>query len=253
VALLLLGLVLVTYSNSFDGAFLADSGAIVVEDPRVRELNRDNLALIFQQQYWYPRADSGVYRPLVTLSFLFNYAVLGNGSRPAGYHWVNLGLHAGNVLLVWLLAWTIWKERTAAFFTAAIFAAHPVNVESVTNIAGRADLMAGLGVLAGLVLYTRLPDNAGWRRRLPWLVGMLLAALFGLFSKENAVVLPAAMLLYDLIFRLTRPSPWRVALPGYLALAPALLALWWARHWVFSKLLPFDQTFVDNPLGGAIS
>ena len=128
---------------------MADSGAIVVE------LNRDNLVLIFQQQYWYPRADSGVYRPLVTLSFLFNYAVLGNGSHPAGYHWVNLGLHAGNVLLVWLRAWTIWKERTVAFFTAAIFAAHPVNVESVTNIAGRADLMAGLGVLAVLVLYTR--------------------------------------------------------------------------------------------------
>src|SRR5713101_7819949 len=160
-ALLLLALVLVTYANSFDGAFLGDSGAVVLEDPRVHQVNRDNLALTFRQHYWYPTADSGVYRPLVTLSFLINYAVLGNGGHPAGYHWVNLGLHAGNVILVWLLALTIWKQRLAAFFTAAIFAAHPVNVESVTNIAGRADLMAGLGVLAGLVLHARLQDGSG--------------------------------------------------------------------------------------------
>jgi protein O-mannosyl-transferase len=224
---------------------LGDSGAIVLEDPRVREVNRDNLALIFRQHYWYPTADTNVYRPLVTLSFLLNYAVLGNGDRAAGYHWVNLGLHAGNVILVWLLALTIWKQPLAAFFTAAIFAVHSVNVEAVTNIAGRADLMAGAGVLAGLVLHTRLPD-AGGRGRLLGLLGMLLAALFGLFSKENAVVLPAAMLLYDLVFRLRR-----VAWPGYLAVAPALLTVWWVRHSVFSKLPPFEHPFVDNPLSGA--
>src|SRR6266850_5438600 len=119
-ALLLLGLVLATYANSFDGAFLGDSGAIVLEDPRVREVNRDNLALIFRQHYWYPTADANVYRPLVTLSFLLNYAVLGNADRPAGYHWVNLGLHACNVILAWILALTIWRRQLPAFFTAAI-------------------------------------------------------------------------------------------------------------------------------------
>ncbi len=249
-ALLLLALVFVTYANSFAGEFLGDSGAVVLEDPRVHEVNRDNLDLILRQQYWYPTADSGVYRPLVTLSFLLNYSVLGNASRPAGYHWVNLGLHAANVMLVWLLALTIWKRPLPAFFTAAIFAAHPVNVESVTNIAGRADLMAGLGVLTGLVLYVCLPD-VGLRRRLPWLLGMLLAALFGLFSKETAVVLPAAMILYDLVFRLRRPFPWRSSLSGYLAVALALVTNFGIRRWVFSKLLPFDLPFVDNPLVGA--
>jgi hypothetical protein len=134
--LLLLALMLLTYANSFDGPFLGDSGEVVLEDPRVHQVNGDNLALIFREQYWYPSADSAVYRPLVTLSFLLNYAVLGNADRPAAYHCVNLGLHAGNVILVWLLAVTIWKRRLAAFFTAAIFAVHPVNVEAVTNIAG---------------------------------------------------------------------------------------------------------------------
>ncbi len=227
--LLLLALTLVTYANSFGGAFLGDSGAVVLEDPRVHQVNSDNLALIFREQYWYPTADSGVYRPLVTLSFLLNYAVLGNADRPGGYHWVNLGLHGGNVILVWLLAMTVWERRLAAFFTAAIFAVHPVNVEAVTNI--------------GLVLYTRGPDAGGWRHLL-WLLGMLLAALFGLFSKENAVVLPALMILYDLVFRRSRLS-------GYLPVAAAMATTWWVRHAVFSKLMPFDQPFVDNPLVGA--
>src|ERR1700716_64342 len=84
-ALLLLALVLVTYANSFAGGFWGDSGAVVLEDPRMHEVSPGNLALILRQQYWYPTADSGVYRPLVTLSFLFNYAILGNAERPAGY------------------------------------------------------------------------------------------------------------------------------------------------------------------------
>ncbi len=248
--LILLTLVLVTYANSFGGQFLGDSGAVVLDDPRVHEITRDNLQLIFTQQYWYPTADSGVFRPLVTLSFLFNYSVLGNASNPAGYHWVNLSLHIVNVMLVWLLALTIWKQPASAFFTAAIFAVHPVNVESVTNIAGRADVMAGMGVLAGLVLYAYLPD-VGWRRLLPWLAGIFLAALFGLFSKENAVILPAAMFLYDLVFRRSRLLPWQVSLSGYLAVVPALVTNLWVRHMVFSNLPPFDTPFVDNPLIGA--
>ena len=53
-ALLLLALVLATYANSFAGGFWGDSGAVVLEDPRMHEVSRDNLDLILRQQYWYP-------------------------------------------------------------------------------------------------------------------------------------------------------------------------------------------------------
>lgn len=144
-AALLLALVLLTYSNSLSGGFEGDSGPLVTQDPRVQQASRANLGLVFSQQYWYPTADSGLYRPLVTLSWMFNYVVLGNQDRAGGYHAINLALHAANVLLAWLLVLEIWKIRSAAFFTAAIFALHPVNSEAVTNVAGRADLMAALG------------------------------------------------------------------------------------------------------------
>ena len=65
---------------------------------------------------------SGLYRPLTTLSLLFNYAVLGNRTRPAGYHLMNWILHAVNATLVYLLALRLLKQIAPAFAAAAIWA-----------------------------------------------------------------------------------------------------------------------------------
>jgi protein O-mannosyl-transferase len=249
-AALLLTLVLVTYSNSFSGGFEGDSGPIVTQDPRVQHASRDNFGLVFSQQYWYPTADSGVYRPMVTLSWMFNYVLLGNRDRAAGYHVVNLALHMATVLLAWRLALEVWTTPMAAFFTAAIFALHPVNSEAVTNVAGRADLMAALGVLAALLLHARPMRASGWRSVLRP-AGILAATLFGVFSKENAVVVPAVMLLYDVVIRRERSFPWRRVLPAYAATTSGVIVMLMVRHSVLSSLPSPDVPFVDNPLVGA--
>ncbi len=241
---------LVTYSNSFSGGFEGDSGPIVTQDPRVQHASRANLGLVFSQQDRYPTADSGVYRPMVTLSWMFNYVWLGNGDRAGGYHAVNLALHLANVLLAWLIALEVWKRPIAAFFTAAIFALHPVNSEAVTNVAGRADLMAALGVLAALLLHARPPMRASARNVLN-LVGIFAATLFGVFSKENAVAAPIMMVLYDVVTRRDRPFPWRRALPGYVAATSAVIVMLMVRQAVLSGLPSPDLPFVDNPLVGA--
>ena len=87
-------LAFLAFSNSFSAGFILDSKALLLQDPRIRELTGGNIRLILQRTYWWPIAESGLYRPFTTLSYLFNYAVLGNGARPAGYHVVNFGLHA---------------------------------------------------------------------------------------------------------------------------------------------------------------
>ena len=102
-----------------------------------------------------------MYRPLGTLSYLFNYAVLGNGEHPEGYHWINLLLHLGNVLLVYALARRLLKNFWPPVFVAALWAVHPVLTESVTNIVGRVDLLAAMAVLSGLL---DLPEKHGSRR-----------------------------------------------------------------------------------------
>jgi hypothetical protein len=244
---------LLAYSNTFHAGFSLDSKGILLEE-RIRAATWENLRLILRHTYWWPYGESGLYRPLTTLSYLFNYAVLGNGERPAGYHAVNILLHAGNVLLAYLLARRLLRTGWKAFAVAAVWAVHPVLTESVTNIAGRADLLAGLAVLSGLWMYLKSAESEG-ARRWAWLGGVALAAVLGVFSKENAVVLPGLMALVELTWREpSRPREQKrgrsLAL-GCLAVLPALAAMAYQRSAVFSRLPAADFPFLDNPLAAA--
>jgi hypothetical protein len=89
------GLILVTllaYSNSFRAGFAMDNRGLLLEDPRIRLSTRANVSDILQHTYWWPYGESGLYRPVTTLSYLFNYSILENGERPLGYHVVNFSL-----------------------------------------------------------------------------------------------------------------------------------------------------------------
>jgi len=124
---------------------------VISQDARIQAVTPENLRLILTEQYWHGSNAYGLYRPLTTFSYLLNYAVLGNGTNPTGYHWVNLALHAVNVSLVYLLGVLVFEAAAPApaFALAALWGVHPLLTESVINIVGRADLLAACGVLAG--------------------------------------------------------------------------------------------------------
>ena len=103
ILLLILAAVLAAYSNSFHVSFLVDNEEIILNDTRVHSASSEHLLRILTGQYW-ELDNNGLYRPLTTLSFLFNYAILGNATDPVGYHVVNLALHLLNVALVYFLA-----------------------------------------------------------------------------------------------------------------------------------------------------
>src|SRR5262249_35049655 len=146
----LVALTLAAFSNSFSTGFALDNQALLLGDPRIQVANSENIDRIFNHTYWWPNGESGLYRPLTTLSYLYNYAILGEGEHPAGYHWINFFLHAANVILLFALMLRLLRGRKRAFgasvIAATLWAVHPVLTESVTNIAGRADLLAGFGV-----------------------------------------------------------------------------------------------------------
>src|ERR1041385_4926139 len=152
--------VLLAYANSFAAGFAFDSKGLVLDDARVHALAAENFALIWRHTYWWPVGESGLYRPLTTVSYLFNYVVLGNGQDAAGYHWINFLLHSGNAFLVWLLARRFWNERWPPALLAALWAVHPVLTESVTNVAGRADLLAAGSLLGGILCYLKSRETA---------------------------------------------------------------------------------------------
>ena len=243
--LALWGLAFLAYSNSFGTGFPGDNAQLILGDPRIQAATPENLALIWTKDYWFGHVAGGVYRPLATLSHLFNYTILGNGTQPAGYHWFNFAVHAANVALAYVLSLLVIEQAEVAVAVAALWSVHPVLTESVTNIIGRSDAMAGLGVLAGLVCYILSTRSAGAARR-RWLAGAMAAAAIGIFSKENAVVVVAGMLLYDFTFG--KSGSWRNRAPGYLMLVPPCALFFLLRHNVLASLPNTHLPPTDNPL-----
>jgi hypothetical protein len=247
-------LTLLVYSNSFHGGFVLDNRGLLLNDPRLRDASSANVQLILDHTYWWPNGESGLYRPFTTLSYLFNYAVLGNRDHPGGYHWLNFLLHAGNVLLVYALAVRFLRKAWPAFFVAALWAVHPVLTESVTNIVGRADLLAAGAVLGGLLLYLKSVESAGWRRLL-FLIALMAVTTVGAFSKESAVVLPGVIVLYELTFRKDRSlvclSWGKTQVFGLLATLVPIALMLYQRAQVLAGTLPMEIPFTDNPIAGA--
>ena len=167
-------LTLTVYSNSFSAPLIFDNAAILLKDPRITAFTPHNIGLIATTEYWYPRSGNGLYRPLTTLSYLFNYAILGNGADPAGYHWVNFLLQGAAVTLLYLLGFAIFRRVLPALALAALWTVHPVLTESITNVVGRADILAGIGVLGALLCHIQAAKATG-RSKLYWVGGVALA------------------------------------------------------------------------------
>src|SRR5262249_37194330 len=154
-----------------------DNRFLILQDTRIHELTAANIKLILTHSYWWPYAETGLYRPVATLSWLLNYAILGSTDHPASYHWINLLLHAGNTLLLFALARRLASDGRLSMVQAVLipapWAVHPILTESVTNIVGRADLLAGATMLAGLLIHLRSMETSGWARA-RWLTALAL-------------------------------------------------------------------------------
>src|SRR5262245_26994268 len=153
-----------THANSLGNGLPLDAGALVQGNPALRALTWANLRTIFSSDYWSPMATNGLYRPLTTLSFLVNWTVLGNEGRPLGYHVVNVALHVACCCAALALFRRRGLPAGAAVLATLLFAVHPVTTEVVANVEGRADLLAALGVLLGVLCHARAVATSGGTR-----------------------------------------------------------------------------------------
>ena len=147
-------------------------------------------------QIWFtPRGviqDEVHYWPLLYTLFWLEHKLW--GLAPLGYHLVNLLLHTGVVLLLWRLLRRL--EVPGAWFAAAVFAVHPLHVESVAWIIGRKDILATVFYLSSVLAYIRFTEMPrGGRRGGPYLLAVALFVL-GLLSKSITITLPVALLLW---------------------------------------------------------
>jgi hypothetical protein len=241
--------VLAAYSNSFSAGFALDNRQLILQDPRVHAATSTNIGLILGHSYWWPYGESGLYRPVTTLSYLMNYAVFGNGVSPFGYHVVNLLLHAGVACCVLLLAKRLTGDIRIALGAAAIWAVIPLSTEAVTNIVGRADLIAAAALLVSFLSYLHLREETH-RRRWIWWLAMLVGAGIGVFAKESAVALAGVVACYEIVVWQRERSLPALAW-GAAAMAPSLLLMWYARAVVLGASQAAEFPYIDNPIVGA--
>jgi tetratricopeptide (TPR) repeat protein len=249
IGLVLCVLTLLVYSNSFRAGIVLDNKGLLLQDPRIRAATGANVALILEHTYWWPLGEAGIYRPLTTLSYLFNYAILGDGDQAAGYHWVNLGLHMANVLLVFAVGRRLLGQLGPSALLAALWAVHPASTESVTNIIGRSDLLAAMATLGGFLMYVKSAQTAG-PRRIAWLAGLGMATAVGVFSKESAVTIVGVIALYEM----ARPERrrWSDLLSAFVATGIPIAAMLLQRASVLAGSPPAEFPFTDNPIAGAV-
>jgi hypothetical protein len=182
VALALLGSL-----TSLSNGFAFDDLAIIAQDRRLHRL--DQPSRFFTQAYWAPRSRPALYRPLTSLAFALEWR-LGNGAAWP-YHVVNVLLYALVCLAVFRLAVPILGP-VGGWWSAALFAVHPVHVEAVANSVGQSELWAALAVILAVGHYVRARRNRTITPRDIALLGGLYA--IGCLFKEHAIVLPALLL-----------------------------------------------------------
>jgi Flp pilus assembly protein TadD len=219
-SLLLVAMTLTVYVPAMQGGFVWDDDAYVTQNPLLTA--PDGLKHI-----WFSTHTQSQYFPLVYTTLRFERALW--GLNPIGYHVVNVLLHGMNALLVWAVLRRL--ALPGAWLAAAIWAVHPVNVESVAWITELKNTQSTLFYLLALLAWMKFAAEETERAWRFYALALLLYAL-ALFSKTIACTLPAAMLL--VLWARNEPIGWRrcvqVAPFVIVGLAMGLLSVWWEAH-----------------------
>ena len=198
-----IGIVTAVYGNHFHNGFHFDDFHTVTTNPYIRDLR--NIPLIFRDADTFSTlpANRG-WRPLVTTSLAFDYFIA-RGLNPGYFQASDFFWFAVQLCLMFPLFRHILDfarpspfNRWIALFATALYGVHPVMAETVNYIIQRGDIYSTLGVVAGLLIYIRWPHR---RDQGLYLIPVLLALL----SKPPALVFPAILFTYLMLFEDAKP------------------------------------------------
>jgi len=202
--LLILVVGIITYANTFANRFVWDDRALIIENELIRDSRY--IPQIFTTELYRTSAPGSFYRPIQTLSYLLDYSIW--NLNPYGYHFTNLLIHIVNGVLVYILVlisarnwrpkglrYNTKEPQTIALFSALLFTVHPIQVQAVTYISGRSDLLACSFMLLSLILFmNRETISIPLRGGFPLGIVSLLSFIFALLSKEIALIFPFVLL-----------------------------------------------------------
>ena len=241
--LILIALGFLAYSNTFRVPFVLDDDPYIVKNPAVKDLSyftepskmeavktiRPNFRHAFRT------------RTIGYLTFALNYRL--HGLDVTGYHVVNLLVHLLNALLVYVLVILTYRTpfalrardvkghpetsanpRMAAFFTALLFACHPMQTQAVTYIAQRFTSLATFFYLLSLVGYVKFRLSESTTGRYGLYLVSVISALLGMLTKEICFTLPVVVGVYEFMFFDGKIVP-RICFLGPLVLAAVVIPM----------------------------
>ena len=163
-----------------------DDGLYVTENSHVQA------GLTFKNIKWaFTTGHAANWHPVTWLSHMLDYELY--GLNPMGHHWMNLQIHIINSILLFIvlkmMTGAVWKSA----FVAALFALHPLHVESVAWISERKDVLSTFFWILSMWAYVRYVKQSDKKRYFL----LILFFILGLMSKPMLVTLPFALLLLD--------------------------------------------------------
>jgi protein O-mannosyl-transferase len=155
-------------------------------------------------QWMFKTTLMGHWHPLTWITLGLDYTLW--GMNPVGYHLTSLALHAANAVLLYLVLGAILRlggapdARWPAVVGALLYALHPLRVESAVWVTERRDVLCGFFALLSVLSYLkRVEDQRAGRKGTLWLILSVVAFGASLMSKALSIMLPAALLILDLV------------------------------------------------------
>lgn len=163
-----------------------DDAPYITRNPNI-ELTKENVKKSFLQG-----ENHGMYIPLTALSHSIIYHFW--GLKPKPYYVTNLMIHLCNIILVFIFISLLFNNPLLALISSALFALHPMQVESVAYAAGRREILCAFFYLLSLIFYLKYN-----RYNYNLLFLSILFALLSLLSKGLSLVIPATLILIDIL------------------------------------------------------
>ena len=169
-----------------NGLINFDDDKYITENNHIKSgINQENIKWAFGTVV------SGNWHPLTLLSHMLDWSLF--GANASGHHLINLLLHIGNALLLFFFFNRMTKNLWSSAFVAALFALHPLRVESVAWAAERKDVLSMFFGLASFYAYACYVENYKFSK---YFLCLILFAL-SLMAKPMLVTLPFVLLLLD--------------------------------------------------------
>jgi len=204
---ILLALVILCYTRAVQFEFVYDDLIVVLKNPNLEHWS--SIPTYFTThvygQFNTANVHSNIYRPVFLLWFFLNYQLF--HTSPMGWHFTNLLVYLVSVWMMYRVSLRLMPSQMCALASSAMWAVHPLHVESVAWVCGVTDPMLSVPLFGAMLCHFNYRRGDGGK----WLGFAAVLFAVATFTKETSIILPPLLLLYDWFFVRKETGGWTAA------------------------------------------